>query len=250
MKKIVYLFTAGFLLILTTFPVDAQETQKNPFDLSMDVMSRYVWRGTDFGGSPSMQPGFSYTKSGFMVGTWGAYTMNSAVAQELDLYLSYTFLDDMISIGFTDYFFPNELAGNDHYFDYRENHTGHVFEATLAFAGTEKIPLGVLVATNVYGADAKRLNEDGSVAGNQFSTYAELSYSFPFIDLFAGMNLTKPNADLGESGFYGDYLGFVNIGCTVNKDIKITDSFSLPLSVSLITNPQTEKFFLVAGLSF
>ncbi len=250
MKQISYLFAVVLLLTLSAFPVNAQQENETPFDLSLDLMSRYVWRGTDFGGSPSIQPGFSYSVSGLTIGTWGAYTVNNPGAQELDLYLSYAFLDDMFSVTITDYFFPNELAVNDHYFDYRDEHTGHVFEASLAFNGTEKLPLGVLVATNVYGADARRLNDDGSMAGNQYSTYAELSYSFSFIDVFAGMNLTSPDTDLGETGFYGDKAGFVNIGCTVYKDIRVSETFSMPLFVSLITNPLTEKIFLVAGLSF
>lgn len=239
------------ILNLTAISSFAQtEKEENPFSVSLDIASRYVWRGTDFGGSPSLQPGLEYSFKGLSVGTWGAFTTNLPGAQELDLYIGYTFLNDMFSVTFTDYFFPNELVGSDQYFEYGEDKTGHIFEASLSFNGTEDLPLGILIASNVYGADAKRLNDDGSIAGNQFSTYAELSYSFKYIDLFAGANLTPADLDKGESGFYGDYLGFVNIGCTVSKELKITDSFNIPLSVSLISNPQSEKFFLVAMMSF
>ncbi|MDA3910468.1 MAG: hypothetical protein PF448_03815 [Bacteroidales bacterium] len=239
------------ILSLTSVSSFAQtESKENPFSISLDIASRYVWRGTDFGGSPSLQPGLEYSFKGLTVGSWGAFTTNLPGAQELDLYIGYTFLNDMISLTVTDYFFPDETIGNDHYFDYREDFTGHIFEAALSFNGSEDLPLGFLIASNVYGADAKRLNDDGSVAGNQFSSYAELSYSFKFIDVFAGANLTAADTDKGESGFYGDNLGFVNIGCTVSKDIKITEAFSLPLSVSLINNPQSEKVFLVATMSF
>ena len=248
-KTIAILFLAIFSL--TAISSFAQtETKENPFSISLDLASRYVWRGTDFGGSPSIQPGFEYSFKGLSIGTWGAFTTNLPGAQELDLYLGYTFLNDMFTLTVTDYFFPDETLANNHYFEYRDNMTGHVFEASFAFNGTENLPLGILIASNVYGADAKRLNEDGSIAGNQYSTYAEISYSFKYIDVFAGMNLITPDTDRGETGFYGNDLGFVNIGCTVSKDIKITDSFSLPLSVSLINNPQTEKFFLVATMSF
>ena len=51
---------------------------KNPISISCDLMSRYVWRGTDFGGSPSIQPGIEYSKAGFSIGAWGAYAISSA----------------------------------------------------------------------------------------------------------------------------------------------------------------------------
>ena len=44
--------------------------------LGTDVVSRYVWRGTDFGDSPSIQPTINYTTSGFSVGFWGAYQLS------------------------------------------------------------------------------------------------------------------------------------------------------------------------------
>ncbi len=248
-KSLAILFLA--ISNLTAISSFAQtEREENPYSVSLDFASRYVWRGTDFGASPSLQPGLEYTYKGLSIGAWGAFTTNLTGAQELDLYIGYTFLNDMISFTVTDYFFPDETAANDHYFDYREDYTDHIFEASLSFNGTEDLPLGVLFASNVYGADAKRLNDDGSIAGNQFSSYAELSYSFKHINLFAGLNLTAADTDKGEAGFYGDDLGFVNIGCTVSKDIKISDSFTVPLSVSLINNPQSEKIFLVAIISF
>lgn len=242
-----------FLTILSLtgiYSFAQSETKENPFDLSIDLASRYVWRGTDFGGSPSIQPGIEYNYKGLSVGTWGAFTTNMTGAQELDIYIGYTFLNDMFTFTVTDYFFPDESIDNNDYFEYGNDITGHVFETSFSFNGTKDLPLGILIASNIYGADAKRLDDDGNITGNQYSTYAEVSYSFNHIDVFAGMNLITPDTDKGESGFYGNDLGFINIGCTVSKDIKITDSFSLPLSVSLINNPQKEKFFLVATMSF
>ncbi len=107
-----------------------------------------------------------------------------------------------------------------------------------------------MLATNFYGADAHKMKADGSQGGIQYSTYAEVSYAFKYADVFMGTNLTNVDRSRGESGFYGDYLGVVNIGITTTKDIKITNDFSLPLKVSLITNPQAQRIFLVAGFSF
>lgn len=219
-----------------------------PFSISCDLMSRYVWRGTDYGASPSIQPGVEYSIKGFTVGTWGAFTTNLPGVQEVDLYASYT-IKELVTITVTDYFFPDEINGYK-YFNYGDTTTGHVFEGALAFNGTEKVPISFLIATNFYGADARRMKDDGSLGGLQYSTYAELGYSFKYVDLFMGFNCTTPDTKKGETGYYGDSFGVVNLGATFSKNIAITDRFSLPLVASLITNPQAERIYLVVGLSF
>lgn len=252
MKKSSLFFLIVLLISLSCSNIMAQEGEQtkagSPFSISCDLMSRYVWRGTDYGGSPSIQPGIEYSIKGFTVGTWGAFTTNLPGVQEVDLYASYT-IKELVTITVTDYFFPDEIAGYN-YFNYGDTTTGHVFEGALAFNGTEKIPVSFLIATNFYGADARRMKDNGSLGGLQYSTYAEIAYSFKYVDVFMGFNCTTPDTKKGEMGYYGDSFGVVNLGATFSKDIAITEKFSLPLTASLITNPQAEKIYLVVGLSF
>lgn len=238
----------GLLISSESYAQNDSAKTENPISISCDLMSRYVWRGTDFGGSPSIQPGIEYSKFGFALGAWGAYATNLPGIQEADLYLSYTF-KEMFSLTITDYYFPDELTDYK-YFDYDDKTTGHILETSLSFNGTENLPLSLMVATNVWGADATKINDDGTTGNLQFSTYAEASYSFKHFDLFVGCNLTAVDRAKGESGFYGDYMGIVNLGLTTTKEIEVTQKFSLPLTVSLITNPQAQKIYLVAGFSF
>src|SRR5690606_41614376 len=42
--------------------------------IGADIMSRYIWRGVDYGNSPSLQPQLSFSAGGFSIGTWGAYS--------------------------------------------------------------------------------------------------------------------------------------------------------------------------------
>lgn len=250
-KYIFFILLVASLSLATADILYAQEDNaeaQSPFSISCDFMSRYVWRGTDFGGAPSIQPGIEYSKNGFSIGAWGAYATNGPGLQEADLYISYAF-SDMFSLTFTDYYFPDELADYK-YYDFKKATTGHVFEASLSFNGTEKFPLSILIATNIGGADAKKINSDGSTGGIQYSTYAEFTYSFTHFDLFLGANLTSVDVENGESGFYGNDFGVVNLGITATKEINITNTFKLPLTVSLITNPLAEKIYLVAGFSF
>jgi len=251
MKKI-GLFYITILFLVIGFSANVMAQDESPVSAGVDIYSRYVWRGTDFGSSPSIQPCLEFSKGGFTIGTWGAYTTNiNAPAQEADIYLGYTFINDMFSITFTDYFFPTDGAEND-YFVYDDN-TAHVFEGSLSFNGTDDLPIGFLVGTLIYGADYD-VNGD-----NRYSTYCELSYSPEIkgmpVSVFMGVNLTPASDDdlnflVPVNGFYGDDLGVCNFGFSAEKTLNITETFEVPLNVSLITNPMKGNIFLVAGFSF
>jgi len=240
------------LLLLSLSSVFAQEAEskkkKDSLTIGLDLVSRYIFRGTDIGGaSPSIQPNLEYSYGKFSAGLWGAYAINRTGSQEADIYLTYNIINNF-SFTLTDYYFPAD-NGDYKYFDYNKLTTGHLLEASLSFSGTEKLPLSVLLATNFYGSDATRLYSDGTRKDIQYSTYAEIGYAFKRFDAFIGFNLTNPDEDLGETGFYGDNIGIVNLGISASKAIKITDSFELPLTFSLITNPQAQKIFFVVGIS-
>ncbi len=98
------------------------------------------------------------------------------------------------------------------------------------------------------GQDARKANGDIF-----YSSYLELSYPFKCkgldFNVFAGGTPNKADTKKDESGFYGNDPGIVNLGFTVSKDLPITEKFSLPLSASLITNPQAQNIFLVFGIS-
>ena len=183
---------------------------------------------------------------------------------EFDLYLSASFVDEMFTLTLTDYYFPD--TSDYKYFQYNKDKTGHILEGALSFNGTEKVPVSLMVAINFYGADAQKINDDinspdfKTRSGIQYSTYIELGYAFKIKEMemnaFAGMTLNKPKAAdsitgyPGETGFYGTGLGVVNLGLKASKSVKVTDTYSIPLSCAVIANPQAEKVFLVFGISF
>jgi hypothetical protein len=230
MKKVtsllVFLFAMAILLTFT-LKIKAQEEEKSsPISIGVDLMSRYVWRGTDYGSSPSIQPSMELGLGGFALGLWGAYTTNLPGVQELDLYATYT-ISDVVTIGITDYFFPDEIFGYD-YYEFRGDSSAHILEGMASFNGLENLPLTFMVGYN-FAYDSEN------------STYLELGYSFSILDIFLGAG----------NGFYTSDGKFnvVNLGISVSKDIKITEKFSLPISASFITNPQAEKVHFVFGIS-
>ena len=273
MKKYLFLLLTGFLLMVMSGTLQAQghevtaKTGKSHVFLGADLVSRYIWRGMQFGGnSPSIQPFFSYKTGGFEAGVWGAFSISgNNTSEEVDLHVSQSFANEMFTVTLTDYFFPEDFADYN-YFDYKNHSTGHILEGMVSYNGTDKFPLTFLVAANFYGADAARIDNDpqspdfNQKTGIQYSTYFELGYPFQVktvdISTFIGFNATSPRkADSdtgykGETGFYGTVFGVVNLGFTASKAVQITKKYALPMMVSLITNPQAGNIYFVFGISF
>lgn len=230
-EKLRKLFILMFLMPLLT--LQAQEGGR--FEVGADLMSRYVWRGSDYSNSPSIQPFAYYTLGGFKAEVWSAFSTTENY-QEVDLILSYQ-IQETFTIMFTDYFFPNGTNFNNRYFEFDENKTGHIMEGTIAFEGAPTLPLSASVNYNFYGADPDK------------SWYFELGYSGSHkevgYDLFIGATPAK--------GIYmpdgSDGFNIVNVGATLTKEIRISEHFSLPVSGSLIVNPQAENIFFVFGVS-
>jgi hypothetical protein len=119
------------------------------------------------------------------------------------------------------------------FFNYRKASTPHILEGQLILNGGEKLPLSLLASWFFYGAD-----HPGSV-------YLELQYlrqtDFADFQAFAGYQV--------RGTYYAAERGFVNIGGMVRKPIRITHYFDLPVSLSLVFNPQSRSAYLVGGLS-
>lgn len=247
-----------FVLVAVAFSsLKAQEsnestTPKKKCDLNIvvgaDIMSRYIWRGTDYGDSPSIQPTLAITINNFELGCWSAIATNNNY-KEIDIYAKYTL--KKFSITLTDYYIPfaNGIASSpdNRYFVYGNKKTAHTLEASLQYKAGEKFPLWVTGGVFFYGNDKRWGYDAGKDTTDRtyYSSYVEVGYTFTkkenSADIFVGFTPT--------AGAYGSKLGFVNIGVTGYKKIKITDEFSLPVKASLIFNPQTSAAFFAFGIT-
>lgn len=233
--KTIKKITIIFIAIVGFTSLSAQETESSPsIDLGLDVQSRYVWRGIQLGGnSASAQPWVEFSAGNLAIGAWGAYNLGGlGTGNEVDLYVSYAF-SDSFSATITDYFFPGEGSGG--YFPYNE---GHVFEAMLSYSG----PIGVTVATNFAGAI-----EDGN-GDKAFSTYIEASYETEIGETPFSLAVGGVVGD--DNGYYfTDGSGLINVTIGTSKDIKLSESFSLPVNAAITMNPDSEDIFLTFGFS-
>lgn len=185
-------------------------------DLSIgaDVVSRYVWRGTDFGNAAAVQPGISYSIGSLEVGAWGSWAINGAAdGNENDLYASYSI--GSFAITLTDYFFPG-YTGDDLIDDFGEE-GGHTFEIGL---GYEISKFSFLAAMNVAGSDTDN------------SKYAEIGYS-----LYSSEEMSASLfAGIGDYAYVEeDDFNICNVGLSVSKGA---------YSAAYIINPDKKTSFL------
>lgn len=210
------------LLLSSAFSILIPLLAHAQVDITTTVMSRYNWRGTDFGNSPSIQPTFSYTKGGLTLGLWGAYATNgNAAGTEIDLYASYALGDFTLMV--TDYTFPDASAGAFLDAD------GQFVEVGVSYA-SEDLPVTAFVGMFVANDD------DNSI-------YGELGYALGDVGLFLGFTPT-------ETAMYGTgKAGIVNTGFSYSKPLVISESLTVSLSSKFIVNPYAKNGFLLFGFS-
>ena len=241
-------------------PAEINSSSSARVTFGADLVSRYLFRGKDFGNSPAIQPNVAFSVAGFKICAWGSYgfvpysqkvndstVVNMGNYAEFDPSLCYTLKGFTLSV--TDYFFPNGLTQNkNNYFDYRSNTTGHSFELSLAYSGPDKFPVQLFAGTMIYGAD-KGKDADGTWGlgtKNNYSTYFEAAY--PFTVKGIGIKPFIGGIPFG-SGWYGPTAGIINTGITVSKTIQVTKDFGIPVYASVVANPQTQCIFFVFGLT-
>ncbi|NTU69083.1 MAG: hypothetical protein HGB02_09455 [Chlorobiaceae bacterium] len=220
----------------------AASAQAEGFKTGVDLVSSYVWRGSELGNSPAIQPTLSYTlDNGVVIGAWGSYAVlkdknlntEANVAsdyryQEVDL--SVTIPAGPFSLALVDYYIPNLSTTNTKAFDFSK--TGpNVIEANVTYSAGD---LSLLGAYNLTGADA----------ADSHAYYGEGSYKF-----YNGKDGFSAKAVVGAGSkyFYGGVggtekkLALVNTGISVAKD---------RYTASYVYNPISEKSSLVFMASF
>jgi hypothetical protein len=230
MKKIV-LFAMGLVMSMTTHAQEIETT------ISGDIVSSYIWRGQDLG-NVSLQPTLGIGYKGFSLSAWGSVGLSDpADTKEFDLTLGYTV--GGLNIGITDYWFNAGLDPENRYFKYDAHGTNHVFEANI---GYDFGLASVQWFTNIAGNDG--VNKDGKRA---YSSYVEVAVPFKVatVDWTATAGAVPYATDFyGTTGF-----AVTNVSLRADKEIKVTDSFSIPVFGQVTGNPCSQKAYLVFGIT-
>jgi len=191
-------------------------------DLGADLVSSYVWRGTQFGSGSHIQPWISLSKGDLELGAWGSFPITAkGGGNELDLYASYSF--ESFKLTLTNYTFPLEgglYSSNEGLF--KGNY--------LEISGSTKLgPINLMVG---YFTEIEAL-------------YIETSFTAGPVKIALGYgdDYKEPWYVKGEDG-----LCYLSLGSS--KDIKISEDYSLPIFGSLVYNPNSEAAFLIFGANF
>lgn len=229
------MFILAFLWIATN--LCAQQNKKVTINLAGDVVSSYIWRGQYQVGS-SIQPTLGIATNNFTLAAWGSVDFTGKGNKEVDFTATYSFKN--ISLSATDYWWGGE--GRERYFHYNNHNTDHIFEVGITYLFPyNKFPLSISCYSMIGGAD-KRIN------GKQaYSTYMEANYPFTVnrLNVNAFCGFTPCDASMYKTNEFA----FTNLGLKVSKDIRITDTFSLPIYSQIIWNPNKEDIHLVLGVT-
>jgi hypothetical protein len=223
------------LLLAGAVTAGAQDTVETT--LGTDIVSHYVWRGQDLGGV-SVQPTLGIGFKGLSLSAWGSVGLSNPLdTREFDLTLAYSV--GGFNIGVTDYWFDSGLDPLNRYFAYGPDCTNHVFEANIGYDfGFSSLQW----YTNFAG------NDGVTPAGKRaFSSYLEASVPFAFggVDWTAAAGVVPFATD-----FYGtESFALVNLSLTAATEIRVTDSFAIPVFAQVAANPYTRNAFFVVGFT-
>ncbi len=211
MTKLKYIITiAVFFASLSPLAIAQTQVQTN-----FDLVSTYVWRGVSFSGI-SIQPNLEYSSSKVSAGFWGSQGIDGF--QEVNTFASYSFADNF-SIIITDYYLP-----------------GTSYFSDLSHA----IELGTQYHFKKWNISGYYIFAGQSSVGDD--VYFEGSYSDQELTFFLGAGNGWHTLD---SNFQ-----IINIGISKNDEIKINDTFSIPITTSVILNPDSEQIFVLVGIEF
>lgn len=232
MKKYIVL---GLISLIGANAAKAQDTVETT--IAADVVNQYIWRGLDLGNT-AFQPTLGIGYKGLSLTAWGSTGLtNSEDTKEFDLTLAYTI--GGFNIGVTDYWFNVGLDPENRYFMYEAHRTNHVFEANV---GYDFGPVAFQWYTNFAGNDG--VNRNGKRA---YSSYFEFSAPFKLasVDWTATAGAVPYATDFyGTNGF-----AVTNLALRATKDIKITDTFSVPIFGEVSGNPCSQKAYFVLGFT-
>ena len=210
-------FTAG-LILSAALPVRAE------VGLGADAVSRYVFRGTDFGNAATIQPYLTYSHGlgtgSLEIGAWSSWAITDGAANENDLYATYA--NGPVAVTLTDYYFPTAVGAE--FFDYDDDGGSHILEVM----GTVDLEVAsVAGAVNFLGDDEDSIYLEVAVPlSGEWSEGVDLS-----IGAAAGNGVYTTDTD----------FALVVLSVTASKD---------SYSASYILNPESELTFLVFGKSF
>ena len=220
MKKKITLIVFTVLAICS-LNVKAQEVEEkvSPFTVGADIYSNYIWRGTKLGTGPAFQPSVKFNKGFLTLGVWGSFDASGYT--EVDPYISIA-LPFGLSIGMTDYYFPH-LGGSF------SADSANAYEVNVGFTKG-----GLSLSANYI------LNEATTAASSGKDMYFQAAYAFTNFNVSVGA---------GDGWHTSDTeFNVCHVAIGTGKVIKLSDTFSIPVTGQVIYNPDRDVMYVKSVL--
>ena len=222
MKNLIINFTSFYKFTLIAILALLSTNISYSQDFGADLVSSYVWRGTQFGSGAHVQPYMDLGSGNLTGGVWGSFpTSAKGGGNELDLWVSYDF--GPLALTLTNYTFPGD---------------GGVYADGEGLFNGDYTELAA--STSIMGVDLS-----AGYFTEVEALYVELGFSTGAVDIAFGYGDDQGDAFYADGG-----SGIVNMSFSGSKDIQISDTYALPVFGSFIINPEAETAFLVFGISF
>lgn len=209
----------------------------SPLALEVELSSKYVLKGVEYGSGPMILPRIAFEKRGWGVALLGMYALNDSY-KEVDVSVSYTYKGLTFYVG--DYYCPSDTGEKDDYFNWSAHSTQHAIETYLKY-DQDQFPVWGRFHTYIFGADRR---PDGQQA---YSTYAEVGYKHQLtskdrLSAFVGATLNK-----SSYVHYEKHFAFCNLGVRYDTTIRL-GNFHLPVSSAYVFNPYLNKSHITFSL--
>ena len=222
MKNLITSFTSFYKFTLIAILALLSTNISYSQDFGADLVSSYVWRGTQFGSGAHVQPYMDLGSGNLTGGVWGSFpTSAKGGGNELDLWVSYDF--GPLALTLTNYTFPGD---------------GGVYADGEGLFNGDYTELAA--STSIMGVDLS-----AGYFTEVEALYVELGFSTGAVDIAFGYGDDQGDAFYADGG-----SGIVNMSFSGSKNIQISDTYTLPVFGSFIINPEAETAFLVFGISF
>ncbi len=244
-KRIFLVSAFSFIIpVLSTNYSYGQDSCKSiiSFEFGADLVNRDVWRGCELDTPPHIQPNGSITlniseQNYLSLGLFASYGFTGGFAEN-DFSLEYGYVSTIgtFSATVSDYYFPYLQIPISNFNN--DSSGAHTMEAAVAYSGNESFPFRMMVCENIHGYDPgiKSLY----IEAGFFTSVNNVD-----VDIFCGIAN-------GKNLWYGidsDNLQLINAGISLQKKIKITEDYSLPVGFTYVINPYKEASYVIFKIS-
>lgn len=211
---------------------DTTKSKKDlPLNMEVTLATRNIWRGLDYGSSPSIQGNLAWSKEFFEVGACGTTTLNGrkeGYGTWLELYATAKYRGFSVTVD--DYFFFNASDSLNTYFDWKQPSTQHFIESRIKW-DSDKLDLMAGYAFYKNSMDKTK------------GVYLEAEYA-PFRNFSIIMGGLTGASWLS---FY-DNAGITTLGISGKRELNMGPRFSPVLKTSLLFNPSHGKSVNAPGV--